>query len=189
MESAQLHEGENMIPVSLYGADQAMLDRFYSVLPELVSDAYEDRPYQETLFAITGEDVIAHIEIADKWANQTPFAWPEDVVMEIDMAIQTVKYPDVGLLEHLLTLENVDCNRVSCWMHFETNVYPIYSKEACEGLEKMGLPTPYKPDDIASYGLYVQRLEGLKVHAPAEGMPEIGLPRARILQLGLERFE
>ena len=74
-------------------------------------------------------------------------------------------------------------------MHFETNVYPIYTKEACEGLEKLGLPTPYLPDDIASYGLFVQRLEGLKVHAPAEGMPEIGLPRARILQLGLERFE
>ena len=53
----------------------------------------------------------------------------------------------------------------------------------------MGLVTPYRPDDIASYGLYVQRLEGLKLHAPAEGMPEIGLPRARILQLGLERFE
>jgi hypothetical protein len=88
-----------------------------------------------------------------------------------------------------MTLENVDCTRLSNWMHFETNVYPIYSEQACAGLGKMGLHTPYRPDDIASYGLYVQRLEGLKVHAPAEGMPEIGLPRARILQLGLERFE
>ena len=54
-----------MIPVSLYGADEAELERFYSVLPDLVSDAYEDRPYQETLFAISGENVIQHIEIAD----------------------------------------------------------------------------------------------------------------------------
>jgi len=175
-----------MIPVSLYGADEAELDRFFSVLPELVSNAYEDRPYQETLFSISGDNVIRHIEIVDGWAKQTPFAWPEDVVMEVDMAIQTVKYPDVGLLEHLLTLENVDCERVSTWMHFETNVYPIYSKEACAGLEKLGLVTPYRPGDIASYGLYVQRFEGLKVHAPADGMPENGLPRARILQLGLE---
>ena len=178
-----------MIPVSLYGADEAELERFYSVLPDLVSDAYEDRPYQETLFAISGENVIQHIEIADEWGKQTPFAWPEDVVMEVDMAIQTVKYPDVGLIEHLLTLENIDCVRISTWMHFETNVYPIYTEGACAGLEKMGLATPYKPNDIASYGLFVQRLEGLKIHAPAEGMPEIGLPRARILQLGLERFE
>ncbi|MBT7244680.1 MAG: hypothetical protein HN874_04450, partial [Euryarchaeota archaeon] len=85
-----------MIPVSLYGADEAELDRFFSVLPELVSNAYEDRPYQETLFSISGDNVIRHIEIADAWAKQTPFAWPEDVLMEVDMAIQTVKYPDVG---------------------------------------------------------------------------------------------
>ena len=44
-------------------------------------------------------------------------------------------------------------------------------------------------DDIASYGLYVSRLEGLKKYAPAAGLPEIGLPRSRMLQLGLERFE
>ena len=178
-----------MIPVSLYGADEAELERFYSVLPQLVDDAYEDRAYQETLFAIIGEDVIKHIAVADSWANQTSFVWPEELVIEIEMTLQTVKYPDVGLLEHLLTLENVDCCRLSTWMHFETNVYPIYTKEACAGLEKMGLPTPFLPNDIASYGLYVHRLEGLKLHAPAEGMPEIGLPRARILQLGLERFE
>ena len=178
-----------MIPVSLYGADEAELERFYSVLPGLVSDAYEDRPYQETLFAVTGEDIIEHIELADSWAENTPFAWPEDVVMEVNMAIQTIKYPDVGLLEHLLTLENIDCKRVSTWMHFETNVYPIYSRKACETLTRMGVPTPFDRNDIASYGLYVQRLEGLKQYAPAHGLPEIGLPRARILQLGLERFE
>jgi len=42
---------------------------------------------------------------------------------------------------------------------------------------------------MASYGLYVSRLEGLKKYAPAAGLPEIGLPRSRMLQLGLERFE
>ena len=142
-----------------------------------------------TLFAISGDDVMEHLSHADMWAGYPPLSLTEDVVMELSMALQTVKYPDVGLLEHLLTLENIDCVRISTWMHFETNVYPIYTEGACAGLEKMGLITPYKPNDIASYGLFVQRLEGLKVHAPAEGMPEIGLPRARILQLGLERFE
>ena len=52
-----------MIPVSLYGADETELERFYSVLPGLVKDAYEDRPYQETLFAINGEDVIEHLSL------------------------------------------------------------------------------------------------------------------------------
>ena len=74
-------------------------------------------------------------------------------------------------------------------MHFLKNVYPIYSKKACSALDRLNLPTPFKPKDIASYGLYVQRLEGLKLHAPAKGLPEIGLPRSRVLQIGLERFE
>jgi hypothetical protein len=105
------------------------------------------------------------------------------------MVLRTVVYPDVSLLEHLLTLDAVDAQRVSEWMHFSTNTFPIYSQKACETLTKMGLETPYLPGDIASYGLYVSRIEGLKLHAPATGLPEIGLPRSRMLQLGLERFE
>ncbi len=178
-----------MIPVSLYGVNNDELNRFYSELPKLVEDAYEDRNYQETLFSIVGEDNIQHLTKADKWAKQKPFVWPEEVIMEVDMTLQTVKYPDVGLLEHLLTLDNIDCIRISTWMHFITNVYPIYTEKACNGLKRLGLNSPFDPKDIASYGLYVERIEGLKIHAPADGMPEIGLPRARMLQIGLERFQ
>jgi hypothetical protein len=109
--------------------------------------------------------------------------------MEVEMALRSARYPDVGLFEHLMTLDGVDAVRISRWAHFVGRVYPIYSAEACATLEAMGLQTPFKPDDIASYGVYVSRIEGLKKHAPAAGLPEIGLPRARVLQLGLERFE
>ena len=178
-----------MIPISLYGVNESELERFYSVLPNLVADAYEDSEYEKVLFSVKGNDILEHIAIADNWAGEEPFIWPEDVAMEIAMAIGTIKYPDVGLLEHLLSLENVDTIRISKWMHFETKVYPIYSKAACATLDKLAIPTPFEPNNAASYGLYVARLEGLKLHAPATGMPEIGLPRARMLQLGLERFE
>ena len=109
--------------------------------------------------------------------------------MEIEMILQTINYPDVSLLEHLLTLDNVDTKRVSEWVHFSTNLYPIYCEKACDTLTRMGLDTPYELNDMASYGLYVSRIEGLKMYAPAKGLPEIGLPRSRMLQLGLERFE
>lgn len=178
-----------LIPVSLYGVDEERLEQFYLELPSLVEDVYSDREYQKTLFAISGDDAMEHLSHADMWAGNPPLALTEDVAMEVSMALQTVKYPDVGMLEHLLTLEGIDVQRVSIWMHFSTNVYPIYTKQACQTLDDIGLPTPFKLDDIASYGLYVARLEGLKLHAPATGMPEIGLPRARILQLGLERFK
>ena len=165
-----------MIPVALYGVDAEMCERFFEDLPGLVTDAYEDRSYIESLYAVQAEQSIEHISIADQWAERVPFAWPEDIVNEVEMVLRTTNYPDVSLLEHLMTLDGVDAQRISEWMHFSTNLFPIYSEKACQTLNRMGLDTPYKPDDIASYGLYVNRIEGLKLHAPAAGLPEIGLP-------------
>jgi len=178
-----------MIPVALYGVNAALCERFFEALPDLVNDAYEDRSYIEALYAVETDHSIEHVRIADKWSNRDPYAWPEDIVNEVEMVLRTTVYPDVSLLEHLMTLDGVDAQRISEWMHFSTNLFPIYSEQACKTLQKMGLNTPYRPDDIASYGLYVSRIEGLKLHAPAAGLPEIGLPRTRMLQLGLERFE
>ena len=178
-----------MIPVALYGVTAALCERFFEALPDLVNDAYEDRSYIEALYAVEADHSIEHVRIADKWSNRDPYAWPEDIVNEVEMVLRTTVYPDVALLEHLMTLDGVDAQRISEWMHFSTNLFPIYSEQACKTLQKMGLNTPYRPDDIASYGLYVSRIEGLKLHAPAAGLPEIGLPRTRMLQLGLERFE
>jgi len=85
------------------------------------------------------------------------------------MIIRTVSYPDVALLEHLLTIDGIDTQRISEWMHFSTNLYPIYSQQACNALNEMGLETPFKLDDMASYGLYVARIEGLKMYALPKG--------------------
>ncbi len=145
-----------------------------------------------TLSPFTQSPQSAQLSTYESLTNglrRDPYAWPDDVVNEVEMVLRTATYPDVSLLEHLLTLDSVDAQRISEWMHFSTNTFPIYSQKACETLTKMGLKTPYRPDDIASYGLYVSRIEGLKIHAPAKGLPEIGLPRSRMLQLGLERFE
>ena len=169
-----------MIPVALYGVDVAKCERFYEEMPQLVSNAYEDRSYIESLYSVTSKRSVEHIRVADEWAQRDPYAWPEDVVNEVEMVLRTATYPDVSLLEHLLTLDSVDAQRISEWMHFSTNTFPIYSQKACETLTQMGLDTPYRPDDIASYGLYVSRIEGLKLHAPATGLPEIGLPRSRM---------
>jgi hypothetical protein len=114
--------------------------------------------------------------------------WQEEIAIEIEMCIRAVNYPEVSILEHLQTIDGLDVVRISQWMHFYSRVFPIYSEEACKTLTKMGLNTPFKPNDMASYGLYVTRLEGLKIHSPYWGLPEIGLPRSRLLQLGLERF-
>ncbi len=177
-----------MIPVSLYGVDVDKCEEFYRQLPSLVSDTIDDEHYSDALFAIQDRASMEHIQVSERWSGRQPFAFPEEIVNEIEMIIRTVSYPDVALLEHLLTIDGIDTQRISEWMHFSTNLYPIYTKEACATLDKMGLPTPFKLDDMASYGLYVSRIEGLKMYAPAKGLPEIGLPRSRMLQLGLERY-
>mgnify|MGYP004367847553 FL=1 len=178
-----------MIPVSLYGVDVDKCESFYSVLPGLVEDSVDDEEYSKAIFTIQSKASMQHIKVAENWSQRQPFAFPEEVTNEIEMIVRTVSYPDVALLEHLLTIDGIDTQRVSEWMHFSTNLYPIYSQKACDTLSEMGLETPYKLDDMASYGLYVSRIEGLKMYAPAKGLPEIGLPRSRMLQLGLERFE
>ena len=177
-----------MIPVSLYCIDVELCEQFYEQLPGLVADTVDDEKYANALFSIQSEASLEHIRVADQWASNSPFIWPEDITNEVEMTLRTVNYPDVSLLEHLMTLDNVDASRVSTWMHFSTNVFPLYTEAACNTLTRMGVPTPYLPNDIASYGLYVTRIEGLKQYAPAAGLPEIGLPRSRMLQLGLERF-
>ena len=73
-----------MIPVALYGVDAEMCERFFDDLPGLVTDAYEDRSYIESLYAVQAEQSIEHISIADQWAERTPFAWPEDIVNEVE---------------------------------------------------------------------------------------------------------
>ena len=107
-----------MIPVSLYGIDVEKCEAFYDALPGLVADTVDDEKYANALFSIETEASLDHIRVADQWANNDPFVWPEDISNEVEMTLRTVNYPDVSLLEHLLTLDNVDAARVSAWMHF-----------------------------------------------------------------------
>jgi hypothetical protein len=177
-----------MIPVSLYGIDSQMCERFYVELSRLVSGSIDDSNYSNALFSIEEDSILQNIEIADKWSQNKLMDWQEEIANEVEMCIRAVNYPEVSMLEHLLTIEGLDAVRVSKWMHFYSRVFPIYSEAACKTLTKMGLDTPFEPTDMASYGLYVTRLEGLKSYSPYWGLPEIGLPRSRVLQLGLERF-
>ena len=164
-----------MIPVALFGLDEAATDRFYAALTDLTIDAYDDRRYLDTMFAIEGDLRLEHLHIIDQWADHDPMALPDEIVQELLITLDTVRYPDVSLLEHLLTLDGVDTVRLSHWLHFVTNVYPIHDPDACQRLGELGLETPFRTDDIAAYGLYVERIEGLKEHAPAGALPEVPL--------------
>ena len=152
-----------MIPVELYGVDAERCERLYEALPALVDDMEDDAAYGEVLYAAEESNILSTVERADAWADATPFAWPDDIAMEVEMALRSARYPDVGLFEHLMTLDGVDAVRISRWAHFVARVYPILQRPKPARLwEDMGLSTPFRPDDIASYGVYVSRIEGLR---------------------------
>jgi hypothetical protein len=175
-----------VIPVALFGIDVEQCEKFYDELPQILPTAgVDDSGYEAMLYKIKGELRLEHLGIIDEWAGEIPAAWPEDVAQEISVALEVVKYPNVALLEGLLRLDGIDVTRVANWLHFLTNVYPLYDEETCAGLRKFGLNCPYDPNDIASYGVYVALIEGFKEYAPAAALPEYSLPRQRLLQLGL----
>ena len=92
-----------MIPVELFGIDADTVERFYDELPGLVEDAFEDKSYVDALFAIEAERSLEHLNIADGWAKNTPLVWNDDLENEVLMALRTIAYPKVNLLEHILS--------------------------------------------------------------------------------------
>lgn len=175
-----------MIPVALYGIDVEGCERFYQQFSELL-DTTDDERYIELLFQIEGKLCIEHLQQIDQWSSATPLALPVEVVQEVLSVLNISNYPDVSLIEGLLSIDGIDLRRLSEWLHFTTLVYPIWSSETCAGLRKLGLNAPFE-EDIAAYGLYVQLIEGIKEYAPMDALPESPLPRQRILEMALAEW-
>ena len=91
-----------MIPVSLYGIDSQMCERFYVELSRLVSGSVDDSNYSNALFTIIENSILQNIEISDRWAGREKIDWQEEIATEIEMCIRAVNYPDVSILEHLM---------------------------------------------------------------------------------------
>ena len=59
-----------MIPVSLYGIDVEMCERFYSELPSEV-DSIEDEHYAKAIFSIQEKASIEHVFISKNGQKRT----------------------------------------------------------------------------------------------------------------------
>ena len=80
-----------MIPVELYGVNAERCERLYDVLPALVDGMEDDDAYGEVLYAAEESNILSTVERADAWADATPFAWPDDVAMEVEMALRSAR--------------------------------------------------------------------------------------------------
>lgn len=175
-----------MIPVSLYGIDTEQTEEFFASFQGLLQAA-EDPLYISMLYRIEGPLCLEHLSMIDEWCGSTPLVMTEELSQEILSALQVVSYPDVSLVERLLTIDGVDVRRLSHWLHFTTLIYPIWSSDACAGLRRLGLRAPFV-EDITAYGVYVALIEGMKEYAPMDALPESPLPRQRLLELALAEW-
>jgi len=174
-----------VIPVALYGIDIEQCETFFERFQDLLE---RHQPgYEETLYAIQGKLSLEHLELIDAWSGHPALVIHEEVAQEILSVLEIISYPDVSLIESLLTIDGINIERLSLWLHFTTNVYPIWNEETCSGLEKLGLDAPFE-EDIAAYGIYVQLIEAMKEYAPMDALPESPLPRQRILETALANW-
>ena len=74
-----------MTPVSLYGIDTPMCERFYVELTQLVSESVDDSKYSNALFSIEEDSILQNIEIADKWSQDKLMDWQEEIANEVEM--------------------------------------------------------------------------------------------------------
>ena len=175
-----------MIPTSLFGIDSEMCNDFFLSLPELLKNSDINNPkYEKMLYETLELDGYEQIKCINKYLGFKEIDWGNEINQEIVATLEVTNYPDVSMVENLLSLEQVNCVLISNWLHFLKNVHPIYDKDACLALEMMGLNVPYNPNDLTCYSKYVSTIEGMKEYAPAGALPEYALPRQRLLQLGL----
>ena len=175
-----------MIPTSLFGINAKLCNEFFKELPELLELSDINNPeYEKMLYETLELNGFEQLEKINEYVGFKKQNWGDEINQEIISTLEITKYPDVSMVENLLSLENVDCVLLSNWLHFLKNIHPIYDEDACSALKLMNLNVPYKPNDLTCYSKYVSVIEGLKEYAPAGALPEYALPRQRLLQLGL----
>ena len=106
-----------MIPVSLYGIDVEMCERFYSELPSLVVDSIEDEHYAKAIFSIQEKASIEHVFISEKWSEREPQIWPEDIMMEIEMIYNHRLATIISLMTHPVYQQSNRAVRERCAGH------------------------------------------------------------------------
>tara|TARA_B100001123_G_C15126043_1_gene953359 strand:- start:421 stop:936 length:516 start_codon:yes stop_codon:yes gene_type:complete len=163
-----------------------MCNEFFKLLPKLLEESEINDPDYEKMLYITLElNGYEQIKKINEYIGFKELNWGEEINQEIVSTLEVTNYPNISMVENLLTIEGVDCVLISNWLHFLKNVHPIYDKDACSALTLMGIDIPFRPSDLTCYSKYVSVIEGLKEYAPAGALPEYALPRQKLLQIGL----
>lgn len=170
--------------------DPVQLKAFFAQVPRLYAqeDAKVHDAYQRLLYTVEHplhESTTDAIEHAFGLAHP---AWsPGSRRQAIELLDKHMRYPATVPMAQLTAIAGLDLRILSHYLHFFHHAYPIYTREACVGLQKLGAPIPYvKVRDPDVYGLYIQAIDHLKEHIPFWDVPETNVYLTRILQAALD---
>ena len=175
----------------LFTFHEPTLKHFFEQVPALYrkAQATVHEPYQRLLYTVEHEFGPEDLDAIDKAFGFATPQWAAGSRQEAIRLLDGMRYPETMPLSNLRAVPGLDLAQISHYLHFFHHAYPLYTREACKGLERLGATVPYvKVRDPDTYGLYIAAIDELKERVPFWDVPETNVYLTRILQGALHAF-
>ena len=175
----------------LFHFSEPALKAFFEQVPALYrkAQATVHEPYQRLLYTVEHEFGPEDLDAIDKAFGFATPQWAEGSRTEAIRLLDSMRYPETIKMANLRAVPGLDLAQISHYLHFFHHAYPLYSREACKGLDRLGATIPYvKVRDPDTYGLYIAAIEELKERVPFWDVPETNVYLTRILQGALHAY-
>lgn len=175
----------------LFHFHEPSLKAFFEQVPALYrrAQATVHEPYQKLLYTVEHEFGPEDLDAIDRAFGFATPQWAEGSRMEAIRLLDSMRYPETIKMANLRAVPGLDLSQISHYLHFFHHAYPLYTREACKGLERLGAPVPFvKVRDPDTYGLYITAIDELKERVPFWDVPETNVYLTRILQGALHAY-
>ena len=175
----------------LFRFSEPALKAFFAQVPALYrrAQATVHEPYQYLLYHVEHEFGPEDLDAIDRAFGFATPQWASTSRQEAIRLLDGMRYPETRPLANLRAVPGLDLAQVSHYLHFFHHAYPLYTREACKGLERLGATVPYvKVRDPDAYALYIAAIDELKERVPFWDVPETNVYLTRILQGALHAF-
>lgn len=161
---------------------------FFDRMPDLFQ-AYQrevDDAYQSLLYSVEHSYSPDDLRLIEQRMGLDHPTWTKGSCEQAIQLLDGMRYPDAAPISTLRAVPGLDLRTLSHYLHFFHHVYPIYDRQSCRGLQRLGLDVPYmKLRDADVYALYTAAVETLKERAPYWSFPEYNVSLQRVVQAAL----
>ena len=101
----------------MFGINAKLCNEFFKELPELLELSDINNPeYEKMLYETLELNGFEQLEKINEYVGFKKQNWGDEINQEIISTLEITKYPDVSMVENLLSLKNVDCVLLSNWL-------------------------------------------------------------------------